>query len=85
MLCSNHAYSYIAKLYCKFFIILLCSYITCHFNTYRTQRGNMKSLICIVFTSVLLSQVTCITLAKIKLQKEAGNNEVDTYVQNQYV
>ena len=31
----------------------------------------MNSLICIIFTSVLLSQVTCNTLAKMKLHKEA--------------
>ena len=36
----------------------------------------MNSLLCIVFASVLLSQVTCNTLARIKLLKEAGNNEV---------
>ena len=36
----------------------------------------MNSLLCIVFTSVLLSQVTCNTLARIKLLKEAANNEV---------
>ena len=36
----------------------------------------MNSLICIIFTSVLLSQVTCNTLAKMKLHKEAGLNEV---------
>ena len=40
----------------------------------------MNSLLCIVFTSVLLSQVTCNTLARIKLVKQAANNEVTTLV-----
>ena len=43
---------------------------------YRTLSAVMNSLLCIVFTSVLLSQVTCNTLARIKLLKEAGNNQV---------
>ena len=42
----------------------------------------MNSLICIIFASVLLSQVTCNTLARMKLHKEAGNNEVRIAIRN---